>query len=308
MVANDTLEPAAKARLLGGFSLETADGRTLLPRAQKAVGILAYLVYQCGNPVSRNELVELFWTDRDRPQGLASLRQALIDIKTAIEPAGEFLVVSRKEVVVNTSKLDCDICARQDAMTYNNAAPLLKGLEPVAIGFDRWLEQERKAVVEGQIRSGVRAIAHRDDGSTEQLDAAVAVLALDPANDIAVRAAMRCQAAAGRLDAVATVYAEHVERLRQLGGFAPSAGTAALYASIVGEPAQSGEEVDLPRRVAPPVVALLPVQTVEDGGLSAEDGRVLRDELFLKAGSNSRSACLGTHADCRPNGGRSGSA
>ena len=69
--------------LLGGFSLETADGVKLALPTRKDRLLLAYLALSPGRPQSRERLAGLLWGDRGEAQARDSLKQSLAGIRQA---------------------------------------------------------------------------------------------------------------------------------------------------------------------------------------------------------------------------------
>jgi hypothetical protein len=85
--------------LLGGFSLETADGAKLALPTRKDKLLLAYLALSAGRPQPRERLAGLLWGDRGEAQARDSLKQALAGIRQAFRQAGLDPVRADRECV-----------------------------------------------------------------------------------------------------------------------------------------------------------------------------------------------------------------
>src|SRR5438132_9357661 len=57
-------------------------------RTKKAAALLAYLAFNLGRQISRDELIELLWPDADPEKGRMSLRTALASLRRQLEPPG----------------------------------------------------------------------------------------------------------------------------------------------------------------------------------------------------------------------------
>src|SRR5262245_51160451 len=65
--------------------LALLDGaETLLAGRRKLLALLAYLARQSGRPVSRCQLISLFWSDVDETRGRRSLRTAITELRAAV--------------------------------------------------------------------------------------------------------------------------------------------------------------------------------------------------------------------------------
>ncbi len=83
-------------RLFGTPAVVTAAGEAV-PLGRRARGLLAYLALARDRRASRERLAGLFWSDRGDAQARASLRQALLEIRTALAPIDPF-VADRESV------------------------------------------------------------------------------------------------------------------------------------------------------------------------------------------------------------------
>src|SRR5512132_1131913 len=78
---------ACRLTLLGGFALESIDGRELPLSTRKDKLLLAYLALSAGKPQTRDRLAGLLWGDRAETQARDSLKQALAGLRQAFRRA-----------------------------------------------------------------------------------------------------------------------------------------------------------------------------------------------------------------------------
>ena len=139
----------------GDFSIvDCATGDQVRPRGRKPRALLAYLALHPGKSFSRERLTGLLWGDRAEEQARASLRQALVELRTfAIGPT-PLLSVEREHVTLNPKALTTDIGQLDALAEQGDLAGLLASLpegderlfanlEGVDSDFDDWLVIER---------------------------------------------------------------------------------------------------------------------------------------------------------------------
>lgn len=233
-------ETMIRVRLAGRFDIRDRHGACLLPKAKKARGVLAYLALRDGARTERATLVDLLWSDRAAPQGKASLRQALRDIRDHLGPYGpQLLETERGTVRLRPDHLCVDLFAKKAALPDPNLPdpsltdPLLDGLDPLDPVFDDWLAQTRRQILQAQLTHAETAMAAVDplrdaDGA---LEAARQVLRLDPVSETATRLAMRIHGARQELSHARRYY-EDLRRTLAEDGFSPSPRTEDLYAQL----------------------------------------------------------------------------
>ena len=135
------------------------DGQTVAVRGPKRQALLAYLAYNAGTPVGREELINLLWGDRFDDQARRSLRQSLLRLRRDLDMAG----VSPLEIEADTVLFRSD-AAKIDAVDFRALAgsedlavlgcaaglhdQLLNGLVTRQEGFNIWLAGERAALLQ----------------------------------------------------------------------------------------------------------------------------------------------------------------
>ncbi|HEX7335587.1 MAG TPA: AAA family ATPase [Gemmatimonadales bacterium] len=90
---------------LGELRLE-GDRAAGLSSPRIALALLAYLATRSPRPLSRNDLADLFWRERDRGRARQSLRQILLELKRIV---GAGLVAETERVVLTPGAVDFDV-------------------------------------------------------------------------------------------------------------------------------------------------------------------------------------------------------
>ena len=225
-------ELVLSARFAGEFSLEDRNGDQFAPKSKKSRCILAYCLYHAGDSIQRETLAHLCWPDRQREQGLGSLRQAIRDIKLSLgDHAKKVLEVGRDYVLVHSHAIENDLSDVTDGLELSGETRFLGGLDFVSPTFDDWLRQERQGIVLRAQREAEKALGAAAPHSDQALNAALRILELEPENEGAARAAMEGYAARGENSKAAAVYRNLEEGLRELG-FDVSDATASLFEKL----------------------------------------------------------------------------
>ena len=139
-----------RLRTLGTARLDGAT--TDLAGRRKDLALLAYLARKSPRPVSRAELADLLWEDRDEARSRQSLRQALLELRRVV---GEGLSAEADQVRLDPTALELDARSFETAIAGGRLAEavelwsgdFLEGMEDA--GGERlrvWLEVERESL------------------------------------------------------------------------------------------------------------------------------------------------------------------
>ena len=195
-------------RLLGSLEIAGGGFDRALALSRKAKAVLAFLALQPGRPQSRDRLAALFWRNSPEEQGRTNLRQALAALRKRL---GAVLVIEGDSVALDESALDVDAAqfeeclSRGDLAALEEAAVIYEGdlLEGFSIkeeAFEAWIapvrEYYRGRMIDGLIKM-IGCYEHTRNFA-QVLQVAPRLLALDPLNEEAHRAAMRAYAIQGR--------------------------------------------------------------------------------------------------------------
>jgi DNA-binding SARP family transcriptional activator/TolB-like protein/Tfp pilus assembly protein PilF len=232
-----TAGPLASLTLFGSFALAVG-GRTLaLPR--KAQALIALLVCRNGEPVEREALADMLWTDRGIEQARQSLRQCLWAIRRSL---GDDVIEARRDALsITTGGISVDVAEFKtlaDSTVREDLArcvelyrgELLAVFGAVSPHFDEWLAIERQrlaGVAAGALRR--LADAHLAAGEPDAaITAAWRLVSFDDLDEDAHRRLMRVLAQTGRRAEALRHYEVCVATLRRELDVAPEPETAAL--------------------------------------------------------------------------------
>jgi len=220
------------------MAAEDAAGQPILPRARKTRAILAILVLAAPRPVLRLQLTNLLWSQRDRDQARASLRQAVHELQDILGPGhGCLLLADRHYLALRNEGLWVDVvqASRADAahaerldLFRNVLLEDLVGLDPA---FDRWLDEERSRLMRSARALGESILAVQRDAAG-RLAAAERLLAIDRTHEGAWRAIMRAYADRGDRAASIAAYERCCTVLAEAAQVLPSPDTEELIARI----------------------------------------------------------------------------
>jgi len=263
-------------RVIGGFEVTGPDGADLTPRGRKSKGILAYLALNRGSDVQRSKLVDMFWSDRGQTQGLASLRQAIREIKQSCGAMeNQLLEIRRNEIRLNGDAVSLDLWDAHGTINDHLTDPLLEGLDPTSPVFDDWLDSMRKAVIDRQVNRAQRRLNQLlpEGNSSEVLATCDRILKLDPCNEQAARVAMPIYAADERMAQVIEIY-ERLKSELARGGFQISPKTFTLYEELQQERQTVSDLTPLPTMIADGVPLVAFVVESDDAATPHQSGQI----------------------------------
>ncbi len=231
-----------RLRLFGHMAVDDQQGRTLLPRSRKTRALLAVLALASPKPVLRLQLASLLWSQREKEQARASLRQSVHELQDTLGYTFSHLLwADRHNLALRGAALRVDAAAlTQPTQDASNILDQLKdvlledlnGLDPA---FDRWLEEERARFARIGRTIGESLMARRQDpdsivASAEQL------LAIDRSHEGAWRAIMRAHAERGDRGAALMTYERCRSALAEVAYARPSLETEDLLQRIRDDP------------------------------------------------------------------------
>lgn len=148
-------DPLIRLRLFGVAEGWSVGGENIMPRGRKAQAILCYLALAPENAIPRQRLVSLLWSGRWAEQGRASLRQSLLELRAALAPCSDqVLVIERDRISLDRSKVWIDgLSLRAGERLEPSSLPLeterlLETLLGLDLQFDGWIRALRAAVSE----------------------------------------------------------------------------------------------------------------------------------------------------------------
>jgi DNA-binding SARP family transcriptional activator len=197
----------ATLRLVGRVRLHDRHGAELALPSRKVRALLALVSLSPEGAAPRNRLTGVLWGDRGDAQARASLRQALHELRRALEAAelGDALSVDRDTVALDLDALEVDAridpalaehlpLAALEARLTPWTADLMEDLDGIAPPLDDWLRDERANRRAALVRAVTARLA-REAPSNHVLRLAQQVVAVDPSNEPAHRVMMQVHAA-----------------------------------------------------------------------------------------------------------------
>lgn len=229
--------------VLGGLRLSLGDAPLVLTN-RKARGLLAYLAIEPATSVERERLAGLFWGEVGERQARNSLRQAIFEMREALEPQGCLaLRVSRDAISLQAEHLHVDLHELFDAVAAGSVPDhllsrqggceqLLATYEDLSPLFAEWLAAARRGMQDRLLRALERGFGDTAGARRQRRLMAEAALRLDPLHEGACRVVMRLAAEEGEVGASLRCYAALYERLGAELDMEPSLATQQLVADI----------------------------------------------------------------------------
>ena len=206
-----------------------------LPAQRLRFALLLYLAVE--RDVAREEVVAMFWPDRDTARGKHALRQMLYELRQVL---GEDWIDMRRDRIVVSAAVDAlefesavEEGRAADALTLYGG-PFLHGFALDNRSFEAWADRRRghlarlhRRVQRDQIAALVAA-----GRADEALNAARHWVELDPLDDEAAHTLIERLAGAGQRTAALQYYDNYVRQLEAELDVEPLEETQALVASI----------------------------------------------------------------------------
>ena len=269
MTGADTID----IRLLGGFTVSRADAPVTLA-GRKTSALLAVLALRPGTLLTRERLCDLLWPRSAPEQARGSLRQALAQLRKALnDDTGEIVESCADGLRLNPDRVDVDAARLEAALddgtseALENAArifngELLRGFTLDETPFDEWRR------IEGQrlSRRAMAALGELLDKHCAAGDVAAAtalgerLLDIDPASEPTHQSLMQLHLDRGALGSAMAQYERCREALHAALGVPPSADTDALRRRIRAQRAPTTQGAPS----APPLLAALPFTNLSD--------------------------------------------
>jgi TolB-like protein/DNA-binding SARP family transcriptional activator len=249
-------------RLLNGFDVVAASGKSIEIAAKKTRALLAFLALPAGRQHTRDELADLLWSDRGDKQARASLRQALGDLRREFDiVATSPLILDHDKVAVDATMVEVDVatfehCVASEGLddlkraTTIYAGDLFHGFDVSDPSYSEWLRGERERL-RGLAIHVIRRLLEREAGQAA-ISLGRRLLELDPLSEEAHRTLMRRYAEAGEIGVALKQYEKCRDVLRRELTAAPSPETEALHRMIRDDPGSLGS-LQSRSPVAPPL-------------------------------------------------------
>jgi len=243
--------------VLGSFRV-FQDGVPVDPwRGVRAQRLLAYLVAHRHRPVSREQLIEVFWPDVDPEAGRRNLHQAVYTLRLALrarQPGVQHIVFDRDRYGLNPDVAvwvdaeafeglvrqarSAELAGQDDraAAGYRSADALYGGDFLEDTPFEEWAIPERECLAarHTEVLQRLVELHLRAGAADEAIGCARRLLVRDPTDEVAHRGLMRGQVAQGRRGEAVAQFRRCALALQREYGLRPGPETVALYESLEG--------------------------------------------------------------------------
>ena len=214
----DATSAAVRLRLsLLGRVAAHAGEREIDIANRKCRALLGYLALSDAADETRERVIGVLWSENEEERARASLRQALYEVRTALEAAGlDHLSATKVALTLDRRRLDVDVWSVLAEAKEGRAHPLLleterltdsllAEFETIDPAFREWLLAKRQTLHDRLVRHLEQAL--RDDrADAAKPDIARALINLDPTHEEAGRFLMRLRADAGDIAGALAIY------------------------------------------------------------------------------------------------------
>ena len=208
--------PVLQLTLLGPFSA-TIDGVQLRFATRKAKAVLAFVAMGDVAGESRESLLGLLWSERDKHKAQGSLRHAVKEVNDVLQAAGfTGFHAAKQSLALDASMVTTDLASVVTATnngvaharlleTSRLADTLLSDLETVDPQFQAWVGTKRHALHDRLTMALERALP-TVIGDGNSVDLGQALLSLDPTNEVACRHVIHARVARGEIGGALKAY------------------------------------------------------------------------------------------------------
>lgn len=255
-----------RLELLGGFRLLTGGRPPARLPSTRQQELIAFLILHARHaPIERQRVAESMWPDSNGAQALTNLRRELHHVRDGWPELGARIDLGTRTLTWRIEKggivdlvafesaaargLDGDREALQDAARLYQG-DLLPGCEAEWIGDER----ERLRARAQTVLTRVVDLLEQDRAFVDAIEHAERLLRLDPLNEQAWCALMRCQARRGQRATALHLYQQCAALLKKELGVQPSAATRMTYREILGLDASVPVVPAAPRTAVYPLV------------------------------------------------------
>jgi DNA-binding SARP family transcriptional activator/TolB-like protein len=245
-------QPLLLIRLFGEMTAKDRTGSSVLPRNRKTRALLAVLALAAPKPVLRAALTSLLWSQREKEQARASLRQATHELTEALGPVcrslltadRNHLALSAEGLWVDATNLPLAVAGRPDFL--NAFQPtFLEGLGGLDPAFDRWIAAEYDKLLDL-----ARAIAEQllDDAASPDAvqETAEQLLRIDDAHEVGWRALISAHVARGDRGAALAAFERCRAALTRRGQLRPTPEIEAAIAGVMKPPGSPARQQLIP--------------------------------------------------------------
>lgn len=210
--------PALKT--LGTFELAIGDSVAPSLPTRKARALVAFLVANRGRDISRERLLEVFWSDFETQRAREGLRTALSSIRHALRATKndpDTILLASKSVVrwIDTTDFDAErfveLSERDDLASLESAVQLYGG-DFLEGGYEEWAVSERERLSSAYEKALAKLVALNKDARAARL-----LLERNPYNEDAYASLIDAELAADRPTAASELLERYRVAMAQIG-------------------------------------------------------------------------------------------
>jgi DNA-binding SARP family transcriptional activator len=266
-------QPVLRVELLGGFrvlpgpstSLGPGDSVARVPSVRQQELIALLVLHARNAPIPRQRIAGLLWPESTDAQALTNLRRELHHLREAWPRLDALIDAGSRALAWHGNRgAIADLLAFEDAAerglaadpsALQEAARLYKGdLLPDCRG--EWIDADRERLRQRarKVLARLADILERDGAFADAIERIEHLLRLEPLDEKAWCALMRCHARRGERAAALHVYQQCAALLKKELGIQPSAATRMTYREILDVPAEMPVMPAAPRTAVYPLV------------------------------------------------------
>jgi len=227
-----------RVELFGALKIFDPAGRPVHITSRKTLALFGILASRPGEWMSRGKIASLLWDLVPDRQARKSLRQALINLATALASEPSAIDATRDALRLRADAVSTDLedllrGALAEPARYS--APFLDGLEGVTESLDEWLFHERSSkteIVRMWHEDHISALVAHAAPAAARVNAARQLLAFDPAHERAWRVLISGLVDLGDRGQALREYRACENTLRRLLDAEPSGETKTLLREI----------------------------------------------------------------------------
>jgi DNA-binding SARP family transcriptional activator len=218
-----------RAQTTGCFVVYS-NGKEITPRSRKARALLAYLISDAGTKMPKDRMASLLWGDRGEEQARSSLRQAILELRLALDEKPPVFVSDREYIWICPDSLIEDI-----GNLTSGPRDAFEDLDNITPEFDEWLREERSRRAATRIdvlKAEAERLLTKGQGG-EARAVTQQMRELDPCNEDSLRLGMKAEFLCGNLAEIAKRYESAAIALKAQFGIEPSRETRSLRNNLV---------------------------------------------------------------------------
>jgi DNA-binding SARP family transcriptional activator/Tfp pilus assembly protein PilF/TolB-like protein len=260
---------------LFGSLVVRLDGSKVEGLPRKACALLAYLATHQGEALSREQLADLLWPEKETRLALKGVRNALVAIGKKLGRPNDFIYADARTVELRAAEVDlvrfADLARSANASDLEEAAARYRvelGLDLCSIDsepFQDWLREERQqmtVLAADALRRLIISYQHVEN-HTAAIGTALRLVALDPLVEANQRLLMWAYARAGRRGEALRHYQQFVQLLNAELNVTPDPVTVSVAEEIAqlghsAVPLDTGYRGHLRRDSCPSLMNVLP--------------------------------------------------